>query len=137
MELRIFQSNSVLASELDFSEMKNFPPRAREKLRQLGIDRQATILDTANRRLDIIFPRLAAYVEMELAGELDGMVRDMNRLPMDRVSLGRETWQEHLCDKWRLSERGKTNGAALVWERPDLDHFPVKVEVLARGTMTI
>src|SRR5213075_2978385 len=66
MELRIFQSNSVLASELDFSEMKNFPPRAREKLRELGIDRQATILDTANRRLDIIFPRLAAYVEMEL-----------------------------------------------------------------------
>jgi len=131
LPLTVRQSGSKLAAEYRFTDFGRFADQARQALRKLSVDEQVVVLDTKDKRIDILFPGIKGYIEMQSPPSLTHLIEEMQR-NMERVVVGNEVWQEHTCEKVNLIDPGHTNVTASVWERIDLDHFPVKIELLKK-----
>jgi hypothetical protein len=98
-------------------------------LKQMAMDRVACIVMPDKRARHIIFPALAAYVEMPLPeDEVAALNHDFK---LHKTPLGKETIDGHPCVKNRVvmgDAKGQT-GEAVVWNATDLKEFPVQMQM--------
>jgi hypothetical protein len=121
--------------DMDLSQMKSasFPPDMAAQLKQMGMDKMATLMDTAKKNMLMIYPSLKSYADMPMPKEQAQMLEKEPKI--ERAELGKETVEGHECKKCRftvIDDKGAKR-TALVWQAADLKDFPIKIQSEDQG----
>ncbi len=122
--------------EMDVTKMKgnHMPPAAMEQMKAMGMDSVVVISRPDKKTSYMIYPGLKAYVEMSLKeSESPDAV---SKHKVETTELGKETVAGHATVKNKVivtDETGKKQ-EFIVWNATELKSFPVKMEMLERGT---
>jgi hypothetical protein len=137
--LRMTMAVSVLdrkmRADVDMNEMKSdqVAPELLAQMKQLGMDRVASITRPDKQLMYLIYPGLKSYVELPLSKEEAAAFSDTT--PLKVTALGKETVQGQACVKNRVTFTNELGQAqhVLVWNASRLKDFPVQVEVQEEG----
>lgn len=114
-----------LRVEIDMTQMhgKDMPAGALPALKQLGMDRVASVLRPDQQTLFIIYPNARSYVTLPLSKE----EASVQNLRLEKTPLGKETVDGHPCVKNKVVVRNGTNTifSATTWNAGDLKDFPL------------
>jgi predicted aspartyl protease len=129
-----------MRSDLDMSTMKSaqMPPNAVQAMKQMGMDRIASIVNQNAGTLCLIYPGLNSYAEMPLPAAEAAAAKDP--FQMQKTELGRETIGGRATTKYKvtLTDSQGVQQEALIWTAPDLNHFPVRMQMTDKGsTITV
>jgi len=125
--------------DIEMTQMKGpqVPPEQVAGLKQMAMDRLACIVLPDTQMMKIIFPALAAYVEMPLPTEETTALK--KNFKIDKAPLGQETIDGHPCVKNRVTmtdEQGQ-NLEFIVWSAGDLKDFPLQAQVNDAGANVV
>jgi hypothetical protein len=121
--------------DMDLSKMKSekMPPGMGAQLKQMGMDRMATIVDPKKKTTLMIYPGLKSYADMPMPEEQAKMADKEPK--METTDLGKETVEGHACNKKKVvltDDTGKKQ-EVLVWNATDLKDFPIKLQTSDKG----
>lgn len=115
--------------EMDMSQMQGgaMPPGALAQMKQMGMDKMAT-LSLPDKRQFIIYPNLKAYVQAPVP---PGGAPSASDFKSETTKLGTETVHGHDCVKNKVVMTGPDGVAheSTIWNANDLNKFPVKIEM--------
>ena len=125
--------------DIDMTQMKGpqVPPAQIAGLKQMAMDRLACIVLPDAKAMEIIFPALAAYVEMPLPEEEAAALN--KNFKMHKTALGKETLDGHPCAKDRVmmtDEHGQKL-EFIVWSAADLKNFPLQAQMNDAGAIVV
>ncbi len=125
--------------EVDMNRMRNREqPDALAQVKPLGIDHVVSIIQPAQRATLVAFPKLRAFVKLELPeGEADAFLR---KARIQRRNLGKEKMEGYNCVKQQvaITDDSGQKSEATVWVATDLRDFPVCVATKEEaGTVVI
>lgn len=124
---------------VDMTRMRNrLEPDALAKVKPLGLDSVVSIIRPEQRIALILFPKLSAFVKLDLPpNEAQAF---LTRARIERTAVGKEKMEGHPCVKQRVvitDDAGKKSEAT-VWTATDLRDFPVCVATKEKeGTVVI
>jgi len=115
--------------EMNLSEMKgaSMPPGAIDQLKQMGMDKLATVSVPAQKVVYLIYPGLKAYAEMPVQNP--DAAKSADDFEVKITEDGKETVDGHACVKNKVvvtDKEGKSHEYT-VWNATDLKKFPVKI----------
>jgi len=117
--------------DLDMSQVKSkdFTPAMLAPMKQMGMDRLATILRPDQRVTLVVCPALQSYAELPMSPE--EAAEWNNTFKVDKTLLGKETIDGHPCEKKKAPVQDGKGGTldAVVWEASDLNDFPVQIQI--------
>jgi len=113
-------------------------PDAAAQMKPLGLDRVTSIIRPETRTNLIIFPKLRAYVKLDMPpNEAEAFLR---KARIERTTLKKEKMEGYNCVKQRVvitDDDGKKSEVT-VWTAPELRGFPVCVATQEKeGTVTV
>lgn len=119
-----------IRSEIDMAQVKSkeMPAEAGAALKQIGIDKMASIVRPDKQTQFVVYPGLRAYAEAPLRkGQASGGEQDYK---IEATKLGNETIDGHACvkNKVTLSGKGTDKQEAIVWNASDLKDFPIRIQ---------
>ena len=125
--------------DIDMTQMKGpqVPPAQIAGLKQMAMNRLACIVLPDAKAMEIIFPALAAYVEMPLPEEEAAALN--KNFKMHKTALGKETLDGHPCAKDRVmmtDEHGQKL-EFIVWSAADLKNFPLQAQMNDAGAIVV
>lgn len=140
MTMDIAILDGKVRSEIDMANMKSaqLPPDAVQGMKQMGMDRMASIVKPDENKMCLIYPGLKACAEVTLAPKEAEALKENHKI--EKTAMGKETIDGRATVKHKVKI---TDGAgnvqdALMWTATDLKDFPVKIELVENGaTMTI
>jgi hypothetical protein len=119
------QADGNLRVEIDMSQMrgKDLPPSAVPALKQLGMDRIASVLRTDQKALFIVYPNARSYVNMPVSRD----EASLQSLKLEKTPLGKEIVDKHPCVKNKVVVKSESNiiFSATTWNASDLKDFPL------------
>lgn len=122
--------------EMDMSKMKNskMPPSAVEQMKAMGMDTMVVISRPDKKLSYMVYPNLKAYAEMPLKDSENPEA--ISKLKMETTELGKETVDGHptVKNKVVVTDAKDKKQEFTVWNATDLKSFPVKLEMIERGT---
>jgi hypothetical protein len=126
-------------AEIDMSAVKSkdLPPEMIASLKQIGLDKVASIVHSDKKLTTIIYPSLRSYAEAPMSSE-DAAEVD-RKYTIHASKLGNETLDGHPCEKNKvtLTAQGRKR-EALVWNATDLQKFPLQIQMTeAEGTVVL
>jgi hypothetical protein len=114
--------------EVDLNRIRNrLPTDDLAEMKPLGLDQVVSIIRPETRTNLIIFPRLRAYVKLDMPpNEAEAFLR---RAKVERTTLAKEKMEGFSCVKQRvvITDDDGQKSEATVWTAPELRHFPVCV----------
>jgi hypothetical protein len=114
--------------EVDMTRMRNkAQPDALARVKPLGLDSVVSILQPEQRKTVIIFPKLRAFVKLEMpVSEAEAF---LNRAKIDRKTIAKEKMEGHPCLKQQvvITDDAGHKSEATVWAATDMRDFPVCV----------
>ncbi|MBC8097636.1 MAG: hypothetical protein H7Y43_17685, partial [Akkermansiaceae bacterium] len=117
---------------------KAVQPAVVNGMKQLNLDRVASIIRLDKRNTHILFAGVRGYVDMEISpAEAEAAEKNVQ---VQRTALGKETVDKHPCTKNKVivrNAKGVTLLEAITWNAADLKDFPVQIAVQAREGTTI
>lgn len=125
--------------EVDLARMRNrLQPDAVAQMKPLGLDRVTSIIRPETRTNLIIFPKLRAYVKLDMPpNEAEAFLR---KAKLERTKLGEEKLEGYACIKQRviITDDDGQKSEVTVWTAPKLRGFPVCVATREKeGTVTV
>ena len=98
-------------------------------MKQMGMEKMATILRPDKRLTMVVCPALQSYAEIPMSNE-EAVEWDQN-FKMEKTSLGKEAIDGHPCEKNRvvLIDGKGARQEALVWNATDQKDFPVQIQL--------
>jgi len=117
--------------DLDMTQIKSkdFTPAMLGPLKQMGMEKMATIVRPDTKVTLVVCPAIQAYAEMPMSRE---EAADWDRVyRVEKTSLGRETLDGHPCEKKKapvVDEKG-AKIEAVVWDATDLKEFPIQMQI--------
>jgi len=127
-----------MRAEIDMTQVrsKELPRDFLSNLKQIGMDRIITLMQSERRETAVIYPGLQAVVRLPSATPTNGVARPPP--PLKKKRLSTETVDGHSCEKYRvtLADSSGESQEALVWEAKDLKNFPVQIQ-MKRGTTSV
>jgi len=116
--------------EMDMADMKGggLPPGAVAQMKQMGMDRMATLGLPDKKQAYIIYPNLKAYVPAPAGA---GAITSAADYKSEATKLGAETVDGHDCVKNKVVVTGPDGvpHESTVWNAKDLNQFPVKIQM--------
>lgn len=125
--------------EMNLADMKgaSLPPGAMDQMKQMGMDKLATVSIPEKKMVYLIYPTLKAYAEMPVK-TADSSKSDKD-FDVVITELGKEEIEGHECVKNKAvvtDKEGKTTEFT-VWNATDLKKFPVKIETSQEGMQIV
>lgn len=128
--------NGHMRAEIDMARIQSasFPTSMVASLQKIGMDRVVTIVGSPDQPSLILYPNLKAGVEVAPPREElpppEGQTESVRQ-----VKLGSETVSGRPCDHYRFIHRDRQGATheALVWRDPDLNQFPLQIQVRQAG----
>ncbi len=124
--------------EMTLMRGKAVQPAIVNGMKQIGLDRVASIIRLDKRITHVLFAGAASYVDMEIS-PADAEAAEKN-VQVQRTALGKETLDKHPCTKNKMvvrNAKGMTLLEATTWNAEDLKDFPVQIAVQAKEGTTI
>jgi hypothetical protein len=131
----ICQKGPLLRSDYHFAEWEILEANLRKGFKTLGCDEVATIFNLETNRITCLFPRLTAFIEMPAPDDFLDTVKQLTRQRVPRLFQAHEVLNGHRCEKFRISKLSDPE-LAFAWQRPDLDYFPVKIQITRKSDVT-
>ena len=114
--------------EVDMARMRNkAQPDALARVKPLGLDSVVSILHPEQRKTIITFPKLRAFVKLEMpVSEAEAFLA---RAKIERKPVTKEKMEGHLCVKEQvvITDDAGHKSDATVWTAMDMRDFPVCV----------
>lgn len=114
--------------EVDMAQMRNKEqPDALARVKPLGLDSVVSIIRPAQRTNFITFPKLRAFVKLEMpTSEAEAFLA---RAKIERNNVGKEKMEGHQCIKQQvvITDDAGHKSEATVWTATDMRNFPVCV----------
>lgn len=130
--------DAKLRTEVDMTQMKSaeMPAEAMAAMKQMGMDRMVTIMDSGKKSIRLIYPGLKSYTEMPIPKEQAATLDQKPKI--EKTALGKETIDGHPCVKNKVVVTGGDGKPqeAIVWNASDLKDFPVQLEMTHEGNKT-
>jgi Domain of unknown function (DUF4412) len=124
--------------EMDTTEAKSsaIPPGAAAQMKAMGMDKIIVISRPDKKVTYMIYPGLKAYVEMPLQ-DADSEKSDSD-FKMESTEIGKESLVGHECVKNKVvvTDKDGSKHEKTVWNAPDLNKFPVKIEQTEGGNLS-
>ena len=121
---------------MDMTKMKNskMPPEAVEQMKAMGMDSMVVISRPDKKSSYMIYPGLKAYAEMPLKEA--NSPEAIEKFKMETTKISEEKVDGHPCVKNKVvvTDDKDKKQEFTVWNATDLKSFPVKLEMLERGT---
>lgn len=132
LPLTLRRLDKRLSGEVKFTD---FVPSesAKRAFASLGIDDLTIIIDLQTTKMLFVFPKIKAFVEAISPRQLGDTMLEIEQSHLKRISVGTESLDGHWCDKARLSDPRSPKVTVTAWQRPDLQYFPMKIEMASRG----
>ena len=125
--------------DIDMTQVKSslMPPNFISTMKQMGMDRMATITRPDKKVTLIVYPLLKSYAEIPMSKEEAAAQQKDYKLAKTR--LGKETIDGHACEKIKvtLTDDKGDKEEATVWNAPDLKDFPVQIQMPQQDTTLI
>jgi len=122
--------------EMDMTKMKSskMPAEAVAQMKAMGMDSMVVISRPDKKTSYMIYPGLKAYAEMPLKEA--NSPEAIDKFKMEKTELGKETVDGHACVKYKVvvTDDKEKKQEFTVWDAIDLKSFPVKLEMLERGS---
>jgi len=127
-----------MRNEIDLTKIKSaqMPAEAMTAMKQMGMDRMVSVMDSGQKSVRLIYPGLKAYTDMPIPKEQAATLGQKTKT--EKTPLGKETIDGHPCVKNKVivtAEDG-TKQEAIVWNATDLKDFPVQLELTQAGNKT-
>jgi hypothetical protein len=125
--------------DLDMGAMKTkqLPPETLAAFKAAGLDKLATIVRPDRKSTLLVYPSVQGYAEMPMSkDEATGLDR---KFKIEKTRLGGEKIGGRNCQKNKVVISGE-NGEkheATVWYAPDLQNFPLKVQMDQGQTVVV
>ena len=131
--------DSKVRVEVDMAQMKGkaMPPGSAESMKQMGMDRVASVIRPDKKAIYMIFPGMQSYVNTALSKEDAAMLEKNPKI--EKVVMGKETIDGHPCVKNKMvvtDDTGKKN-EAIVWNASDLKNFPLQVQTTEKDNTVV
>jgi len=114
--------------EVDMVQMRNKEqPDALARVKPLGLDSVVSIIRPAQRTNIITFPKLRAFVKLEMpTSEAEAF---LTRAKIERKNVGKEKMEGHQCIRQQvvITDDAGHKSEATVWTATDMRDFPVCV----------
>jgi hypothetical protein len=138
MEMSYAFLKGNLRTEMDMTSMKGtkMPPEAVAQMKQMGMDRTASIYRGDKKLLYLVYPGLKSYCEITPPPTKPADKPDEKAGKVDITQVGKETIDGHSCVKNKItftSDDGSQH-EMLTWQASDLSDFPIKTEMHAGGS---
>lgn len=132
-------SDRKVRMDIEMTQMKGPQVQADQVngMKQMGMDRLACVILPQKNTMQIVFPTLAAYVEMPLPDEEAAALN--TKFKIDKKLLGNETVEGHPCARNRVlmtDDRGQ-KVEFIVWNASDLKDFPLQAQMNDSGSNVI
>ena len=118
--------------DMDMADTRGLklPPKALSQMKQMGMNRMASITIPSRNVTYVIYPDIRAYVE---APATPGKSTDPADYRSEVTNLGTERTGGHKCVKNRVVVTGPDgiHHESVVWDAVDLNQFPLKIESAA------
>lgn len=124
--------------DLDMGNLKTkqLPPQSLASFKAAGLDKLTTVVRPDRKMSLVVYPSVKSYVEMPMSKE---EAADMDRkFKVEKTRLGQEVVDGRKCEKNKVIVSSDTGGKheSLVWYAPDLNNFPLKVQ-MDQGQSTV
>jgi hypothetical protein len=118
-------------ADIDMNQVKSslMPPNCLPTMKQMGMDRMATITRPDKKVTLIVYPLLKSYAEIPMSKE--EAAAQQKDYKLTRTRLGKETIDGRSCEKSKITltdDKGEKE-EAIVWNAPDLKDFPVQIQM--------
>lgn len=127
-----------MRTEVDMTKMKGaaMPAEAMAAMKQMGMDRMVSVMDSGQKSVRLIYPGLKAYTDMAIPKEQAAALGQKSKT--EKTALGKETIDGHPCVKNQVTITAEdgTKQEAIVWNASDLKDFPVQLEMTQGGNKT-
>lgn len=125
--------------EVDVARMRNrLQPDGLAQMKPLGLDRVTSVIRPETRTNLIIFPKLRAFVKLDMPpNEAEAFLR---KARLERTTLGKEKMEGYNCVKQRvvITDDDGQKSEATIWTATELRGFPVCVATREKeGTVTV
>ncbi|HLP77319.1 MAG TPA: hypothetical protein VK327_10410 [Candidatus Paceibacterota bacterium] len=126
--------------EFEMSQMrgKSVQPAVVNGMKQMGMDRVASVIRIDKRITHIFFPKVQGCVDLDITpAEAEAAEKNVQ---VQRTPLGKEVVDKHPCTKNRVvvkSAKGASLMEATTWNAEDMKDFPVQIAVQAKEGTTI
>lgn len=125
-------------TEVDMTQVKSaeLPADAMAAMKQMGMDRMVTLMDSGKKSICLIYPGLKAYTQMPIPKQQAASLDKNSKI--EKTALGKETIDGHPCVKNKVVVTGEDGNKqeAIVWNASDLKDFPVQLEMTQEGNKT-
>jgi hypothetical protein len=132
MEFRYTMLDGKVRTDMDMSKMHNgdLPPRAMERMKQMGMDRSTHIFLPSKNVSYMMYPSMKAYCE--LTPEEKPEQKEGKPPKFEETELGKDTIDGHPCMKSKVVVTDEDGGKSevLVWRATDLNNFPIQTQML-------
>jgi hypothetical protein len=123
-----------LRAEMDLTQVKGgaVPPDAVAMLKQAGLDKMVTLVDSAKKSGLMIYPGAQACAELPNAQEELSSTEESSEV-------GKEMLGAHTCKKIKIvvtDSKGRKS-ETFVWQAADLKNFPIQIETHQKSTTTV
>lgn len=138
MEMSYAFLKGNLRTEMDMTTIKggSMPPQAIAQMKQMGMDRTATIYRGDKKLLYLVYPGLKSYCEITPPTPKPVDKPDEKAGKVDITQVGKETIDGHACVKNKITFTADDGSQheMLAWQASDLSDFPIKTEMQAGGS---
>ncbi len=138
MEMSYAFLKGNLRTEMDMTTIKGggMPPEAAAQMKQMGMDRTASIYRGDKKLLYLVYPGLKSYCEIKPPTTKPSDKPDEKVGKVDITQVGKETIDGHSCVKNKITFTADDGSQyeMLVWQASDLSDFPIKTEMQVGGS---
>ena len=139
MEMNYAFLKGDLRTDLDMSTMKGakMPPAAVAQMKQMGMDKVATIYQGDKKVMYMMYPGLQSYCIVTPPQASDAEKAEA-KAKVDVTEVGKETVDGHPCVKNKavITTDAGSQHEMFTWNATDLDNFPIETE-MKTGNSTI
>lgn len=126
-----------LRTDIDMTSMKGsaMPPQAIAQMKQMGMDRAVNIYRGDKKVMYLVYPGLKSYTEMTTSQAPSADKPQPKEPKVDVAPIGKDTVDGHPCveNKITFTADDGTQHEMLAWQATDLNNFPIKTEMQAKG----
>jgi hypothetical protein len=131
LTMNFAMSGQLMRADVDMSQIKSkdVPAQMLAQLKQMGIEKVASIMRPDKRLSVVVYPGLLAYADVPMSAQ--DAIDFQKKFDISKASLGKETVAGHACEKTKVVVLGP-NGErheAVVWYAADLKKFPVQMQM--------
>jgi len=133
--LSVSKSGTFMMSQFRLSDFGTSPERDKEAMRRFGIDQITVVMNTQSNRVLVIVPGISSYVNFVAPSSLSESLQNIRKGEVSWKFLAEDLVGDVACQKYQISKPGDVE-LGLAWLRPDLNNFPVKIEIQRRTEIT-